>query len=103
MKTKTQVAKFNTSKKDMALIEKLADRLEIYGKKFGVELEYDRLEFIMDLDACNSNGTPLDFQKLLDADDFNFGHDVWGIRAHIDRTTGKVKDFFMPRCSLRRA
>lgn len=54
----------------------------------------------MDITACHLNGNPLDLQKLLDAPDFDFSHDVLGIRRHINRNTGQLEDFFSPRCSL---
>lgn len=39
----------------------------------------------------------LRLEEFLNADDFNFAHDFCGIQRHIDRTTGKVGDFFLPR------
>jgi hypothetical protein len=42
---------------------------------------------------------PLDLDKLLTADDFNFSHDVFGIARHINRRTGEIEDFFVPRCA----
>lgn len=53
----------------------------------------------MDLEATNCNGCPLNFQKLLDFPDFDFNHDIAGIRRHIDRSTGRLGDCFSPRCS----
>ena len=55
-----------------------------------------RLDMIMDLDAANKN-CPLKLQELLDTDDFNFYHDLVGIRQHINRNTGKLEDCFLPR------
>jgi hypothetical protein len=54
---------------------------------------------MMDLEATHSNGCPLDFQKLLAADKFNFWHDINGIQRHIDRGNGKLLDYFLPRCA----
>jgi len=74
--------------------------------KRGVELarsinvQYDQMTAIMDIDACHSNGNPLKLQELLEADNFNFRHDIMGIRAHIDRNTGELQDCFVPRYSL---
>lgn len=59
----------------------------------------DRTEIEMDLAATHANGCPMDFAKLLAADDFNFAHDVAGIRQHISRTDGTLRDCFLPRCS----
>ena len=41
----------------------------------------------------------LDLQKLLDAPDGDFGHDVFGIRRHINRQTGELENCFLPRCA----
>lgn len=51
----------------------------------------------MDISACHANGCPLRLSELLDADDFNFAHDFFGIRRHMDRTTGNLTDCFVPR------
>lgn len=56
-------------------------------------------DLVMDITACHANGTPLELQKLLDAPEFDFVHDVWGIHRHIDRTTGELGDCFLPRCA----
>lgn len=61
----------------------------------------DRLEITMDLAACHANGCPMDFKALVNADDFNFTHDVGGINRHIDRETGKLGGCFRPRFALR--
>lgn len=56
---------------------------------------------LMDLNACHSNGCPLDFAGLLNADRYEFSHDIYGIRKAIDRNTGKLtEDCFMPRYAL---
>lgn len=53
----------------------------------------------MDITATHLNGTPLDLKRLLEFDNFNFFHDIGGIMSHIDRTDGKLKRGFLPRCS----
>ena len=40
---------------------------------------------------------------MLAADDFNFGHDVFGIYRHLDRTTGKLMNCFVPRFAQRQS
>jgi len=62
-------------------------------------IEDEWIDLSMDITACHLNGTKLDLQKLLNADKFNFAHDVQGIRSHINRSTGKIMDCFLPRCS----
>ena len=58
---------------------------------------YDQMTAVMDIDACHSNVCPLNLQDLLDADDFNFAHDIIGIMQNIDRTTGQLQNCFVPR------
>ena len=52
----------------------------------------------MDIAATHISN-PLRLQELLDADDFNFGHDICGIQRHLDRDTGTLINFFSPRFS----
>lgn len=85
---------FRVTRKEVALINKIVDRAERVALQ-----PFDRCEAQMDLSACIANGCPLKLQELLDADDFDFSHDFWGISRHIDRTTGKLKDCFLPRCA----
>lgn len=88
---------FECSKSGQRLIVQLAKRAVKLADRHGVD--YDFISLDMDLLACHANGNPLDLDKLMAADDFNFAHDVFGIRRHIDRTTGELKDCFVPRCS----
>lgn len=64
-----------------------------------MRVDYPQMDADMDVTACHANGNPLKLQELLTADDFQFGHDVFGIRRHIDRETGEFKDCFSPRYS----
>lgn len=85
------------SKKDSRLIRQIAKRTHELAVKHGIDYPYSDIE--MDLTAAHLNGCKLDLQKLHDADDANFGHDVFGIRRFIDRKTGKIPDEqFWPRC-----
>lgn len=61
-------------------------------------LTTDRLSSIMDIDACNSNGTPLDLNLFLAFDDSDFIHDFTGITSNINRLSGKMENCFLPRC-----
>lgn len=87
----TRQISWRVSKRDLALVAKIVDRAEaIYG-------EINRLNLMMDLEATHANGCRMDFARLLAADEFNFMHDVSGIARHIDRTTGKLRNHFLPR------
>lgn len=55
------------------------------------------LEYEMDITAAHANGCPLRLAELADAPDSDFTHDVFGIRRHLDRETGKLGGCFVPR------
>lgn len=59
----------------------------------------DGLCLSMDITACHANGTPLNLEKLLEADAFTFAHDIIGIHKNINRDTGKLGNHFEPRCA----
>ncbi len=85
--------KWDTSPNDAALIERILDRAEANGL-----LEHiHRTNMEMDIKACHLNGTPLRLEDWLTADNFNFTHDLYGINAHMDRGTGRLRDHFIPR------
>lgn len=56
----------------------------------------DRIDIEMDIMATITNQS-LDLDKLLSFDDFNFGHDIFGIINNLDRDTGELKNCFLPR------
>lgn len=89
--------KWATNREDMKVESQIAQRAVTMARELGIE--YDQMAAIMDVDACHNNGNPLKLQELLDADDFNFAHDVFGIRTNINRTTGKLENCFLPRYS----
>ena len=89
--------KWFTSREDMVLEAQIAKRAVSKAKELGIQ--YDQMTAVMDIGACHSNGNPLRLKELLVADDFNFGHDVFGIRANINRKTGQLQNCFVPRYS----
>lgn len=54
----------------------------------------------MNLSAAHAR-CPLDIAALAKFDDANFAHDIFGIERHLDKTTGKLLDFFVPRCAAK--
>jgi hypothetical protein len=62
-----------------------------------MDVRYNRMDCEMDIAATHCNGCRLNLAALLVADPGNFMHDILGIRAHIDRKTGKLTDHFLPR------
>ena len=91
---------FNCKPAQVKLIWKVAERAEELAKKHNRQ-GFDALSCQMDLEATHCNGCPLDFDRLLDFDDFSFAHDVFGIERHLDRSTGKLKNHFLPRCAAK--
>lgn len=89
---------FTATKFEMKIILEIAERAHAMASK--LKVGYDWQTILMDLEACHSNGCQLDLNKLLNAPDSDFGHDIFGIRRHMDRSTGQLKDCFLPRCSL---
>jgi len=91
---------FKTSVSDRALIEAIANRA---SEELGPEIFGDDplTQVAMSITACHANGCKLDLQRLLEADRFNFLHDVVGIDRHVSRQTGRLTGFFQPRFSAR--
>jgi len=56
----------------------------------------DKLEMMLDIETADRD-CPLKLQELLDADDFNFYHDILGIRRNLNRKTKQLENCFLPR------
>lgn len=87
---------FSITEGEADLIRQIVDR--------AVRMQYDvdRQQLEMDLTACHANGCRLDLDKLLNSPDFDFAHDVFGIRRWLDRSTGTLPvEKFEPRCRFR--
>lgn len=88
---------FETTREEDKLIGAIVDRaMKVFENAPRCP---NRMSLTMDLSATNANGCPLDFAKLLAFDVFNFTHDIVGIMKHINRTTGKLENCFVPRCA----
>lgn len=74
---------------------------EIVSRATEFNPDYERLDCYMDITACHLNGTPLNLSGLLAADGVDFVHDVYGIRRHINRETGRLTGGFTPRYALK--
>lgn len=94
---KTNRISFHTTPEEGCLIAKIVCRAAI--TEWFDELYRKEIDCIMDITAVHANGCPLNLQKLLDAPDYDFSHDIVGIHGHLDRKTGKLMDCFDPRCS----
>jgi len=82
--------------KDRHLIEKIADRAVERIATLNVGL-YRHNYCVYELTITHLNGCPLNLQKLLKAPNFDFLHDILGIRKNIDKRTGKLRNCFLPR------
>ncbi len=82
---------------DMEIINKIAHRAtHLYAKH---DVACDKLTVVMDLTAAHFNGNKLRLPELLEADDFNFMHDIGGINRHLNRETYELENCFSPRFS----
>lgn len=88
---------FKVIPEDSTLIHQITDRA--MTKTWFSNLYKQGLDLIMDLSATHENGCRLNLQKLLDAPDFDFFHDIRGIHHCLNRETGELADFFLPRCA----
>lgn len=91
-------ASTGTSKADYDLINRIVLRALTLCAANGVK--YDRMTAFMDISTCHET-TPLRLQDLLDANEFNFIHDILGIRQHMNRKTGQLDNCFIPRFTQR--
>jgi hypothetical protein len=91
---------FNATRDEMRLIVAIAERFESVCRLYDVRRVMQRQELLMDIEACHSNGCPLQLEALLNASEADFVHDVGGITAHLDRQTGTLTDCFVPRYAV---
>jgi hypothetical protein len=90
---------FAATHSERSLIERIVQR---FLRIMEDDWKGSRLSLLMDLEACHCNGCALDLQGLLDAPrDGDVAHDVAGISQHLDRSTGRLTRFFLPRYALR--
>lgn len=88
---------FTATQAERALIEKIASRA--MGMR-GISNAYaDKIDVELDVLAAHANGCPLKLADMLNADDFQFAHDVFGIARHLNRKTGRLENCFVPRCA----
>ena len=63
-----------------------------------LDVKINFLVMSMDIQKCHESN-PLKLDELLKSDNGNFGHDVFGIREHLNRKTGQLENCFSPRYS----
>lgn len=93
------MAAIATTKTDYLTISAIADRaLRVMPalQRHGIV----KLDLVMDLEATHS-WCPLQLEALLVANDLDFCHDVLGINRHLNRETGQLGGWFLPRFAQR--
>lgn len=78
-------------KENFELIVEIAKRAERKNL-----LMFDRMSLIMDLEQATEQFN-LKLKELLNADDFNFAHNICGIQNNFNRETLKMENCFLPR------
>lgn len=79
------------TKDEKLKIVEIAKRAEEKGL-----LMFDRLSLIMDVETAHEQ-FKLKLDELLEADDYNFSHDIIGIQQNINRNTKVIENCFLPR------
>ena len=87
---------FSVSVTESRLITKIARRAaELIPTSDFISLE-------MDITAVHANGCELELERMLAASDLDFSHDIHGIRRNLNRKTGELENYFLPRFAARR-
>lgn len=101
--TNVELPRFTRTPTEDRLIGRIAARAMVDLAAARHHDKFTKQDIHMDVTATHANGNPLDLRRLLAADDFNFAHDILGIRRHLDRSTGGLLNCFSPRFSKRTA
>ncbi len=86
-----------TTKEEYRVIGKIATRATRICKTYGIK--YNLFECSMDIIITHLNAQKIKLQELSEADEGNFMHDILGIRNHLNKQTGELRDCFLPRYS----
>lgn len=87
-------SKIKTSKDDTDLIAEIAGKAaKLYAD---IGHDFDMMSMVMDLEVVHAE-TPLRLEEMLESENYDFIHDIAGIRRHLNRATGRLEDFFVPR------
>lgn len=87
---------FEATRAEFTLIVRICERYEARLRKLEIAVP-ERSDLLMDITAAHCNGCKLKLVELLEAEDFDFAHDVSGIRSHINRENGRLEGQFLPR------
>lgn len=98
-KTKRTI-RWDVSREDGLVIADIAHRAYALSIKHALK-DTSLYGWLMDITPVHANLFALDLRNLLAADDFNFSHDVFGIRRHLDRDGCRMGGHFVPRFARR--
>lgn len=85
---------------DRDMIFQIVDRAVAMSRKFS-RRPIRRVDVLLSIRAAHAD-CPMRLRDLLDANDANFAHDIFGILRHINPATGKLTDGFVPRFCQRK-
>lgn len=85
---------------ELELMVDIANRAAALARQF--DSTYPQVSALCDIARCHSSGYRLRLDELLCANDADFAHDVFGIRTHLNRRTGRLEDGFTPRFAASR-
>lgn len=74
---------------EIDLIVKIANRASIILKR-------KKIDYLMDIELVHQT-VGLRLTDFLEADTYDFWHDIFGITENLDRETGELKNNFVPR------
>lgn len=95
-----QTVRFCRNPAKRAQITRIAKRFLALLKAHKITEHRTLLDYEMDLAALVGSGQKLDLDTLERFDDFDLAHDMRGIEAHLDRTTGRLDyGIFYPRAA----
>jgi len=81
------------TKEDFSFVEKIVQR----AIREGWITPSQRPTLLMDIVATHCNGCPLMLGWMVEAKDYELGHDLYGINSTINRRTGQLEGAFVPR------
>jgi hypothetical protein len=87
---------FNATREELDFIRLICTRFEYMCSRVGAAIPR-RATLVADLDACHSNGCPMDFEAMAGGPTRALMFDVVDIQRHIDRETGTLRGGFVPR------
>lgn len=91
---------FDVTAPQRAQITRIAKRWMAMLRASGMRPSYDIIDVRMTVSAVVAQKqVPLDLDALEQSNEFDFLHDMSGMHRHMDRTTGLLRDCFLPRAA----